>query len=74
MNKGEIIERLEKFAYWEDEFILKYDDESIWILLETLPKGKFEQIKKLLKENIMESKGHERAIKSIVEELKEGKK
>jgi hypothetical protein len=73
VNKKELIEMLEKAVYWEDDFIMKYDNASIWILLKSLPKDKFRKIQKLLAENIADTRKHYQITSELIKKIKEGK-
>jgi hypothetical protein len=73
VNKKELIELLEKAVYWEDDFIMKYDNASVWALLKTLPKDKFRKIKKFLGENIADTHKHYQITSELAKKIKEGK-
>lgn len=73
MDKIKLISLLEKTKYWEDEFILKYDNSSFYELLKTLPKDKFNKISALLKKNISDTKIHIKIIEKLALDLKNGK-
>jgi hypothetical protein len=73
MNNQEIIETLKKAKYWEDDFILKYDDKSFWELLKTLPGDKFEKIKGLLEKNITDTRYHAKVTEQLVKDIENGK-
>jgi hypothetical protein len=63
---------IEKAVYMEEDFILKYDNENIWTLLGTLPKEKFEKIKKIFGENISETGKHRKILNEVLEKAKGG--
>ncbi len=68
MDKN-LLKHLEDAAKWEDDFILKYDTREVWTLIrEAVPEDKFEKIKKLLAENIIDTMIHKRLIINIVKE------
>jgi hypothetical protein len=73
VDQNEIIGLLEKAVYWEESFIMKYDTESTWALLKTLPKDKFAKIKKLLSQNIADTQKHYKITRELVEKIKNGK-
>ena len=73
MEKKELLEFLEKSKHWEDDFIIKYDDNAVWELLKTLPKEKFEKIEPLLKENISDSERHHKMISDLINDIESGK-
>ncbi|MBR9677057.1 hypothetical protein GOV04_02860 [Candidatus Woesearchaeota archaeon] len=73
MNKQELIEQLENTKYWEDDFILKYDDDSIWELLKSLSAEKYEKIKKLLAENISDTRKHQKILEDLINDIKSDK-
>jgi hypothetical protein len=65
----DLLKRLEDAAKWEDDFIIEYDTKEVWTLIrEALPEDKFERIKKLLAENIIDTMMHKRLITNIVKE------
>jgi hypothetical protein len=70
MNKMELIKKLEELAYWEDDFIGKYDSEAVWALMKTLPPAKYRQVKELLGENIADTRRHKRVLREAAAELK----
>ena len=73
MNKQEIIENLEKVKHWEDEFILKYDNDTFWELLKTLPNDKCNKIKQLIEINISDTKSHKTMIENLIKFIGDGK-
>ena len=74
-EKGEIIEKqqvlkmLETSLYWEEEFLIKYDNESIWELLRSLPKEEFEKIKRLFQENLSDTERHYKILKELIKKI-----
>ena len=73
MIPDDILKKLEQCSYWEDEFVSSYDSESVWDLLMTLGEPKFSRIRKLLLENIEDSRNHKALIESILESAKHDK-
>lgn len=73
MDKDSFIALLKDASYWEDEFILKYDDESFWELLQSLPEGIFKKLKPLLEQNLADTRYHQRTMRQLQEDVKHGK-
>lgn len=71
MKKEEFLKKLETAQYWEEEFILKYDSEAIWELLNTLPSPAPVKIEKLLRENLSDTRRHKVMVAKIIEEEKQ---
>jgi hypothetical protein len=70
MDKEELIDLLKKGAYWEDEFIARYDSASFWALIEaSVSKEKFGKIKELFNQNIKESYKHSAMLKNLMEKI-----
>lgn len=70
MKKQELINLLRKADYWEDDFILKYDDPSFWTLLEaSLSKGKYDKIRHLFRKNIDDSYIHKKMVENLIKKL-----
>ncbi len=65
-DKEETIKLLEKASYWEEDFILKYDNPSFLALLRTLPKEKYKRIEKLFQQNIADTKRHASIVKELI--------
>jgi len=75
MKKEELIDNLEKGLYWEDEFIMKYDNFSFWALIEaSTTKEKFEKIKDLFSKNIQETHKHKEILKYLIEKISKDNK
>jgi hypothetical protein len=72
MGKEAVLEELRKSAYWEEEFIVKYDTKSIWALLATLPKDKLKRIKPLFMHNIDETKKHSEMLAKLLKKIESG--
>jgi len=72
-DNGAIIAEIEKASYWEEDFIVKYDTDNIWVLLKSLPKEKFERISKLFKQNIADTERHSKIMKKMVKDIRSGK-
>lgn len=67
-----VAERLRENAYAEEDFISKYENPSIWALLEaSIPKEKLARIKKLFMENIEDTKKHSRMLSEMAEKLRD---
>jgi len=63
-----VADKLKENAYIEEEFISKYNNPSIWALLEaSLPKEKLERIKNLFLENIADTKKHSKLLSEMAE-------
>lgn len=75
MKKEELIDLLKKGVYWEDEFIMNYDTNSFWDLIEaSVSKEKFEKIKDLFSRNIEETHKHKEILNNLIEKIsQEGK-
>ena len=71
--KEDLLKLLEQANYWEEDFILKYDTESNWALLRTLPKDKFKKIEALLKANLKDTVRHKQIVNDMLQDIKRGK-
>ncbi len=72
MDKAELVRKLADASHWEDDFISKYDSETVWELLKTLPKDKYSRIRALLGENIADTRKHSELLNRAISIL-EGK-
>ena len=73
MSKEEIIKKIEHGICWEDEFIAKYDEESVWTLLrDTLNEEKFRKIERLLRENIADTRKHKKILEDLTNRIRSG--
>lgn len=72
MDSQELIDLLEKGERWEDDFILKFDTETFWSLLKTLPQEIFGEVEKLIKENLEDTLNHKVMLENLVKEIEEG--
>jgi hypothetical protein len=70
MKKKELVTLLKKGIYWEDNFVLNYDNPSFWTLIKTsVPKENFKRIRELFSLNINESYKHETVLKNLIEKI-----
>ncbi len=69
MGDEEIVPDLEKAMKWEEEFMMDYDSQEIWTLLETLEPEKFEKVKRLLKENLADTERHYNTVRDLIKQI-----
>lgn len=74
IQKEELIRKLKDSIFWEDDFIAKYDTESVQALIDTLPKEKKGKVKALLAENILDTKKHRDFLNELMDKIKKGNK
>jgi rubrerythrin len=66
MDKKEILKQLEEAAYWEDDFLEKYDNEEIWELLKAaVPLENYKKIRQLFHRNLADTKTHKVMLKMV---------
>lgn len=68
-----ILEELRKASYWEESFIVKYDNDSMWALLKSLPDKKFNRINELFKQNLKDTSKHSKMLMKLVKDIEGGK-
>jgi len=73
LEREEIMKLLDKASYWEEDFILKYAEQSIDVLLKTLPKQKYKKVRVLLDENISDTRKHSEIVKDLIAKIQSGK-
>ena len=72
--KEEILRQLEDAAYWEDDFLLKYENEDVWELIKAVvSKEDYEKIRQLFQRNLDDTRSHKAMIQKIVDDVKGGK-
>jgi len=75
MKKDELMGMLQKGLYWEDEFIIKYDSDSFWALLDgSLDKEKAKTIKELFSKNIKDTMIHKDMLRRLIDGISKGEK